>query len=44
MSLEEDKVRLQDTIALINYVAHTSPGRTLAWAFVKQNWKEILRR
>ena len=44
MTLDESKVRKQDTVTIITEVAQTAPGRILAWNFLKQNWEEIVRR
>ena len=42
-SLSED-IRVQDSIRVIVTVAGSVLGRSLAWDFVRDNWKEIDRR
>ena len=44
MSLEEDKVRKQDTVSLIAHTSDSTTGRVLAWNFLKQRWPEFHRR
>ena len=42
-SLSED-IRVQDSIRVIVTVASSALGRSLAWDFIRNNWKEIDRR
>jgi len=39
-----DKIRAQDSIRIIVGVSSSSLGRSLAWDFVRNNWKEIDNR
>jgi aminopeptidase N len=44
MSLDESEIRKQDTVSVLAGIANSAAGRTLAWNFVKRNWKEFDRR
>ncbi|XP_028402372.1 glutamyl aminopeptidase-like [Dendronephthya gigantea] len=37
-SIQKDKVRDQDTVTVVSYVARNVVGRDLAWKFLKENW------
>ena len=37
-------VRMQDAPFLIGGVWHNINGREIAWKFIKQNWKEIVKK
>ena len=39
-----DDIRVQDSIRVIVTVASSALGRSLAWDFIRNNWKEIDRR
>ena len=40
-SLDSDKVRSQDAVSVINYVASNPVGKYLAWTFVQNNWEAL---
>ncbi|XP_020619456.1 endoplasmic reticulum aminopeptidase 1-like isoform X1 [Orbicella faveolata] len=43
-SLKKTKIRSQDTVAVINSVAHNPEGRLLAWKFVQDNYEKLYHR
>ncbi len=43
-SLDKDKVRLHNCIAVVTGVSFNPKGRTLAWEFLKNNWKDYDER
>ena len=43
-SLDENKIRSQDSVAVINSIAHNPKGRLLAWEFLKDNYEELYHR
>ena len=43
-SIDETKIRSQDTVTVINYIAQNPVGQTLAWNFLTQNWKVFYDR
>lgn len=40
-SLDSSKVRSQDAVSVIRYVASNPVGKYLAWTFVQNNWKTL---
>ena len=40
-SLDSSKIRSQDAISVISYVASNPVGKYLAWTFVQNNWKAL---
>ena len=40
-SLDSFKVRSQDAVSVIRYVASNPVGKYLAWTFVQNNWKTL---
>ena len=40
-SLDSSKVRSQDAVGVISYVASNPVGKYLAWTFVQNNWKTL---
>uniref|UniRef100_A0A8C5M1M5 Leucyl and cystinyl aminopeptidase n=1 Tax=Leptobrachium leishanense TaxID=445787 RepID=A0A8C5M1M5_9ANUR len=43
-SLKGRLIRSQDLHVVIAYISENVPGYLLAWNFVKQNWKEIIKK
>ncbi|XP_068711670.1 endoplasmic reticulum aminopeptidase 1-like isoform X2 [Montipora foliosa] len=43
-SLQDDKVRSQDSVSVIDSVALNPEGRVMAWEFVKENYNELFTR
>nr|XP_056705012.1 leucyl-cystinyl aminopeptidase-like [Euleptes europaea] len=43
-SLEGIQIRSQDLSLIIRTVSQTLPGHLLAWDFVKENWKQLIRK
>lgn len=43
-SLQDDKVRSQDSVAVIDSVAINPKGRIIAWEFVKKNYGLLFKR
>ena len=43
-SLQDDKVRSQDSVAVIDSVAINPKGRIIAWEFVKKNYHLLFKR
>lgn len=43
-SLQDDKVRSQDSVAVIDSVAINPKGRIIAWEFVKKNYPLLFKR
>jgi hypothetical protein len=43
-SIDGDKIRDQDTVTVVGYVARNAVGRDLAWKFLKENWSIFLKR
>lgn len=43
-SLDSTKIRSQDTVTVVNYVARSPIGREFAWKFVKENWATFYTR
>ncbi|MFQ6012401.1 MAG: M1 family metallopeptidase [Thermoplasmata archaeon] len=43
-ALQEEEVRIQDTVSVVVGVGTNRFGRDLAWDFVKENWSEFDRR
>lgn len=37
-SIDESKIRAQDSVTVVSYVAGNSVGRELAWKFLKEKW------
>lgn len=40
-SLDSSKIRSQDAVSVISYVASNPVGKYLAWTFVQNNWKAL---
>ena len=40
-SLDSSKIRSQDAVSVISYVAYNPVGKYLAWTFVQNNWKAL---
>lgn len=40
-SLDSSKIRSQDAVSVITYVASNPVGKYLAWNFVQNNWKAL---
>ena len=43
-SLDPGKIRSQDSVAVINSIAHNPEGRIMAWEFVQQNYDLLFKR
>ena len=43
-SLDESEIRSQDSVAVIDSIAHNPKGRLLAWKFVQDNYNELYKR
>ena len=43
-SLQDDKVRSQDSVAVIDSIAMNPEGRLIAWHFVQANYKLLFNR
>ncbi|KAL9985906.1 hypothetical protein ACROYT_G008359 [Oculina patagonica] len=43
-SLDESKIRSQDSVAVIDSIAKNPEGRLLAWKFVQVNYDELFKR
>ena len=43
-SIDKDKIRDQDSVTVVGYVAGNSVGRELAWKFLKENWDIFYKR
>lgn len=43
-SLEGIQIRSQDLSLIIRTVSQTLPGHLVAWDFVKENWKQLIRK
>ncbi|CAB4036941.1 glutamyl aminopeptidase-like isoform X1 [Paramuricea clavata] len=43
-SIDESKIRSQNTVTVINSVAQNPIGQSLAWKFLTQNWKVFYER
>ncbi|CAB3992820.1 glutamyl aminopeptidase-like isoform X1 [Paramuricea clavata] len=43
-SIDGEKIRDQDTVTVVGYVARNAVGRDLAWKFLKENWSIFLKR
>eukprot|EP00762_Andalucia_godoyi_P001459 ANDGO_00148.mRNA.1 Aminopeptidase 1 len=43
-SLDESKVRAQDSVTFLAYIASSYLGQQLAWEYVQENWDEYVRR
>ena len=43
-SIDGDKIRDQDTVTVVSYVAGNAVGRELAWKFFKENWDIFYKR
>ena len=40
-SLDSSKIRSQDAVSVISYVASNPVGKYLAWTFVQNNWDAL---
>lgn len=43
-SLQDDKVRSQDSVAVIDSIAMNPEGRLIAWRFVQAKYKLLFNR
>jgi hypothetical protein len=43
-SVDETKVRIQDTVSVIAYVSRNPLGRRLAWDFVRSQWDTLFTK
>ena len=43
-SIDGEKIRDQDTVTVVSYVARNGVGRELAWKFLKENWNIFDKR
>ena len=43
-SLQDDKVRSQDSVAVIDSIAANPEGRLIAWDFVQKKYKQLFKR
>lgn len=41
-ALDPTKIKSQDSITAISYVASRTPGESVAWAFVRNNWDSLV--
>ena len=43
-SLQDDKVRSQDSVAVIDSIAANPEGRIIAWEFLQKKYKQLFKR